>query len=798
MRAAPRATYRVQLRRDFDFAAACGIVPYLADLGFSHLYCSPYMQAAPGSAHGYDVVDPTRINTELGGDAGLERLDAALAAHGMGQLLDIVPNHMCVGDPGDEWWWDVLRRGRDSAYARFFDIDWNAPGADRRIILPVLGDELDDVLARGELRLESSSGSAELVYFDHRFPLRDGDAGDGDLHDVVARQHYRLEYWRSGLRRISYRRFFDVSTLAGVRVEDPIVCAATHERTLRLVHEGTVDGLRVDHIDGLREPSRYAAKLRDAASDAWLIVEKILAPEESLPSEWPVDGTTGYDFTALVIGLMVDPQGMERMLHIYRGFTGDEQNFATHSHDARVIVLDELLSSEVDRLDRCAERAGIEGARTVLTEFMAAMPVYRVYPDAAQGLSGEDESVLRRAAAAARPRLHGSEHVLDSIVALLSDGSADGAGAELRLRFQQVSSAAMAKGVEDTAFYRFVPLVALNEVGCDPTLTTSLDAYHAACEARAERSPRSLLATATHDTKRGEDARIRVAMLSEMPDVWEQMVERLHTLAARHRRGAAPSPTAEYLLYQTLVAAHPIDSDRLCAYMLKAVREAKQETSWLEPDIAYEKQLESFVRAVLADADMANTVAELVDSMTPAWQHASLSQTLLKLTSPGVADVYQGCELWDLRLVDPDNRTPVDYGLRSKLLRELDALDVEGILGRMDEGLPKLHLIREALRLRTRRHGSFAPGAQYVPLQTRGAESAHVVAYARAAEDAEPDIVVVAVRLARSLGHWTDTSLELPAGSWRDVLTGGELPSGEQRLASLLRGFPVALLERVA
>jgi (1->4)-alpha-D-glucan 1-alpha-D-glucosylmutase len=801
VRTAPRATYRVQLRREFDFDAARAIVPYLSDLGITHLYCSPYMQAAAGSAHGYDVVDPSRVSEELGGDAGLVRLDAELRLHGMGQLLDIVPNHMCVTDARNRFWWDVLRRGRDSEFAHFFDIDWDAPALEGRVLLPVLGDELEAVLQHGDLRVVRGDGGLELRYDEHRFPLADQSlAVEGETTaDLLDAQHYRLAFWRTGLRHINYRRFFDVSSLAGVRVEDPSVFAATHKRALELVRDGVVDGLRVDHIDGLREPDEYLRRLRDATGEAWVVVEKILAMGEDMRKSWPVEGTTGYDFGARVVTLLTDPDGLSELDACYREITGDQSDFAAHSRRGRLDVVETLFVADLARLERTAAAAGIDAAAHELTELVVGMPVYRVYPNGWEQLSEPDRASLDTAVAAARECDQCDASKLEALAAVLrSDGEDSAAKRDLRLRFQQLSSATMAKGVEDTAFYRHVRLVALNEVGCDPTRVTSINEFHEACAAVQSHHPRTMLATATHDTKRGEDARIRVAMLSEMPREWREAVLRIRALVRRHG-WSMPSPVAEYLLYQTLVAASPITADRAAAYMLKAVRDAKQETSWLDPDAAYEAKLDAFVRRVVEDGAIQDEVRALVDAMTPAWQVASLSQALLKLTAPGVPDIYQGCELWDLHLVDPDNRTPVDFNLRRRLLRELDDLSTAEILQRADEALPKLHLIRAALHMRTRRAAAFAAESTYAPLLARGERAAHAVAYARGTATEPAAVVVLAVRLACRLhGDWGDTTLEVPDTVWRNVLSGAIVNGGIHTIADLVSAFPVMLLERAA
>ena len=800
MRAQARATYRVQMREEFDFAAAAEIVPYLRQLGVSHLYCSPYMQAAPHSTHGYDVVDPTRLSRELGGERGLRVLDTALRDAEMGQLLDIVPNHMCVADRGNRWWWDVLRMGSQSPYAAMFDIDWDAPALLGRVLLPVLRDPLTDVLARGELLVVDGSEGFELEYGGTRFPLAVGTAmntGAATL-ELLEAQHYVLEHWQTAGALINYRRFFDLSSLAGLQVENPAVFSAVLSRALELVDHDVVDGLRIDHVDGLREPADFLARLRAEAPGAWIVAEKILAMDERLPGSWPVEGTTGYEFGALLTTLLVSPPGIRALDESYRDFTGDEHEFAAHSGRARLDVLHGLLSAELGRLTRAAAAAGIGDARAELAELLCAIPVYRLYPRAGESLGPDDQLALDVAADGARSTGRCDPARLSALVDVLRDGDAQSAAhADFRLRFQQVAGAVMAKGVEDTAFYRYLRLVALNEVGADPRRTTSVDAFHDFCVRTAAGHPLTLLTTTTHDTKRAEDARLRVALLAEMPERWRTAVARLHARAKSHLGAQPRALAAEYLLYQTLVAAYPIDADRLWTYMLKASREAKQQTSWLEPDTQYEADLERFVRGMVADPEVEREISALVGAMTPGWQTLSLSQTLLKLTAPGVPDIYQGSELWDLRLVDPDNRRPVDYELRRTLLRVATESTGDRFMSRLDEGLPKLRLIATALAVRSRHADAFAAGSGYQPLPAQGSRADHVICYSRTRAGGESATVTVAFRWPLLLGsEWLDTTVLLPAGPWRNALTGEEVAAGEQRLGNLLSEAPIALLER--
>jgi (1->4)-alpha-D-glucan 1-alpha-D-glucosylmutase len=802
MRVDPRATYRVQLREEFDFDAAGAIVPYLEELGVSHLYCSPYMQAAAHSPHGYDVVDPTRVSVALGGDAGLGRLDRALDKAHIGQLLDVVPNHVSIAERANTWWWDVLRRGPASPYAHFFDIDWDAPGLQGRVLLPVLGAPLDQVLAAGGIEVVAGAdGTFELHNEGSAFPVAPETtvvAGPASRETLDA-QHYILDHFTTGAERVNYRRFFDVSSLAGVRIEDESAFDWNLHRALELLDEGMLDGLRIDHIDGLRDPSGFASHLRARAPAAWLVAEKILATGERIPEEWPIDGTTGYEFGALLTSLLIHPRGLEQLTGCYRQFTADSRDFQAHSRRGRTEVLESLLSAELGRLTRVAEAAGIAHARTELVELISGMPRYRIYPRAEGGLSPDDEGAVAVAEARARQLGRCDDTRLNAVLAVLRSGDRGSAsGRELRERFQQVAGAVMAKGVEDTAFYRYTRLVALNEVGSDPDRTSTLDDFHATCVETARRRPLTLLATTTHDTKRAEDARLRVGLLSEMPERWVEAVERLDLLAARHRGAHPPSRAAEYLLYQTLVAAHPIDADRAWAYMLKAAREAKADTNWIEPNQQYEADLQWFVRGMLADPDVAAEIDAVLMAMTPAWQVLSLSQTLIKLTAPGIPDIYQGSELWDLRLVDPDNRTPVDYAVRRTLLAEVMRPERGDFMSELESGAPKMRLIAAALAVRARHVDAFGSASGYQRVAAIGSRREHVIGFSRTIAGGEPVTVTIAFRWPLLLRRgWEDTLVHLPAGRWRDALTGHQVTGGKQRVETLLEAAPVALLERL-
>ena len=885
-----RCTYRVQLRAEFDFAAAAGQASYLAGLGVSHVYCSPYLQAAAGSTHGYDVADPTRISEDLGGEKGHRHFTETLRAEGLGQLLDIVPNHMSVVDPRNAWWWDLLADGRQSPYASFFDIDWETdePGLRHRVLLPVLGDQVGRVLENGEIRLVRENGVLLVAYFDNRYPLstetvaqlladcgaeafthlpaaaaalptgldpatrrsrraarlqlgalvaaalRDAGAATAvDTHlalvnrdiaaldSVLSEQHHRLARWRTAVEEVNYRRFFDINTLVALRMEDPEVFAESTALITQLVHDGVVDGLRIDHIDGLRRPVQYAARLREATSaGTWLLAEKILERHERLPA-WALDGTSGYDFLAAVNGLFVDPAGHERLVALHEEVTGQGSDFAAFALDGKREILRTTLVSDVERMTGLltnvlepypAHRDHTHSElREAIIELVAAIPVYRTYVDPREGrASPADAATIVAAAAAAHASAPDvDERLLEFITDLFVSGEAHDiatqvdedtplAQRDLVLRLQQLSAATTAKGVEDTACYRHFVLVSLNEVGDSPAhFGMSVAEFHERNATIQRDRPHTLLTTSTHDTKRGEDVRCRIDLLSEVPDEWAAAVRRWRAMNGEHRRDGMPDAAIEYLLYQTLVGAWPITVERAAAYVEKAAHEAKRHTSWLSPVEEYDSALQAFVTTVLGDprfvADLEGFVATLL-----SWGRVnSLCTTALKLTSPGVPDIYQGTELWDLSLVDPDNRRPVDYTLRRSLLT--------GGVGRWpadawrddpDSGAAKLWLIAAVLALRERCPEAFDERGTYWPIRAEGRFPDDVVAFHRGTPAA---VVTVAQRRSlRRRGQWGDTMVPLPDGRWGNLADGATGLEGTVALDTLLRDFPVAVLERTA
>jgi (1->4)-alpha-D-glucan 1-alpha-D-glucosylmutase len=821
---APRATYRLQFHKGFKLRQAIELVQYLHKLGISHVYASPLLKARPGSMHGYDVCDFSRINPEIGTEKDLEEFVAALRRHDMGLVLDFVPNHMGIG-PDNPWWWDVLKNGPNSRFADYFDIAWSPPdpALKEKLLVPVLGDEYEKVLARGELKLELENGEIVLGYFEHHFPLApeslqpiaktpaDVVAGLNShlnaLGALIQRQHYRLAFWRRGDAQLNYRRFFNISSLAGIRVEDPRVFRDAHARVFDWRRRGLWDGIRIDHPDGLRNPQQYLQRLHDAVPHAWIVVEKILEPGEELPRDWPVAGTTGYDFLNQVGGLFVDPAGEKPLTDFCGEFTGEPTDCNAIIRAKKRRALHKLLTAEVNQLvsllEQIAARRGQkytrDALREALVELIACFPVYRTYAQAGGADSGTtlkigpaDVRFIDKAIAVARrerPNLDVAMfEFIGDLLRLRIRGDAEG---EFVMRFQQLSGPAMAKGVEDTTFYCFNRFVALNEVGGDPgRFGFGVEQFHKACAATGQHWPRTMLSTSTHDTKRSEDMRARLSLLSEIPDEWAGAVRRWSAMNEKHRRNGLPDRNAEYLFYQTLAGAWPLPADRALPYMEKASREAKQHTSWNEPNAAYDEALKRFILATLNEAEFTGDLERFVEPLIQPGRVNSLAQTLIKLTAPGVPDIYQGNELWDLSLVDPDNRRPVDFSVRERLLAGAKSLSAARVWQSPDEGLPKLWLIQKTLQFRSRQPEYFSADSRYEPFVAQGEKSAHVVAFVRGGK-----VLTVAPRLVMRLtNHWGETTLRLPEGDWRNELTGETVTGGKCAVDELLQSFPVALL----
>ncbi len=887
MERTPLSTYRLQLHAGFTFDQASAIADYLRQLGISHVYSSPYLQAGKGSMHGYDVVDHHSVNGELGGELAHSRFSQRLGDLGLGQVLDIVPNHMSV-DRMNRMWWDVLENGPSSRFATFFDIDWNSAEEKLRekVLMPVLGDQYGRVLSAGGIQVVREGMNFLVKYGEQAFPLaprslstilsRAAEQAPSDtlhflassfarlpspdstersvqlgrhrdkmvllglltrlcseedavcrsideaveelnsntdaLDDILNAQNFRLAYWRTSDQELGYRRFFDVNSLIGLRMEREYVFEETHELILYWLDKGVLDGIRIDHPDGLRDPRRYLQRLRAKAPHAWIVAEKILEPGEWLREGWPVQGTSGYDYLNQCNGLLVSSQGMQRLGDIYARFTGNRESFHEISFQNKTKIAKETLASDVNRLatifvaicesnrdSRDYTRAEI---RRAIRNVAACFCVYRTYVTTdgnVQGITDEDRRRVAEAVEEAKRRKPdvdaGLFDFVRDVLTLTVTGERE---SEFVARFQQFTSPIMAKGVEDTAFYCYNRLVSLCEVGGDPGLNgVSVQAFHDYNTHMQATLPTTMLTLSTHDTKRADDVRARLAVLSELPEEWGEVLERWAILNRGARTGHYPDRDTEYFLYQTVIGAWPISLDRLKEYMQKAMREAKRETSWLANNQAYEDALNRFMELILQREAFCAEVQAFVERLDRGGRINSLSQTLLKCTSPGVPDLYQGGELWDHSLVDPDNRRPVDYDLRRGLLAELQgrapADAARYATGHMDDGSPKLWVLTQALRLRLERPTSFDGSSSYLPMAAEGQRADHVLAYLRGS-----DVIAIAPRLPHTLdGDWIDTVLRLPEGRWTDRMSGTVHEGGTAvALSALLSSFTVALLVR--
>jgi len=865
------ATYRVQMNAGFTFAMARDRVEYFSRLGVSHLYLSPILAARRGSMHGYDVVDPTKLNPELGTEADLRALAQSLRAHDMGILLDIVPNHMGIG-PENPYWDDVLTHGERSRYARWFDIDWShSNGKPAKVVLPVLGEELDRVIERGGITIHvGDTHTPRLVYESLSFPIDPASLPPelqlaqfdppetGELADDYSRpegrerlralldaQHYRLVFWRRGTREINYRRFFDVNDLAAIRVEDPAVFEESHAFILGLVRDRVIDALRVDHIDGLLNPTAYLTRLRTSVGDdVPIVVEKILALGEEIPASWPVQGTTGYEFMNDVDDLFVDPSGFADIERYYRGLRRlGATTFKDIARAGKEAALAGALKADVERITTLLARVARDAKKpwtraelaTALVEFMSALPVYRTELAPRAPMEPSDREIIEQTSQEAPPP--DSSGTINAFIADVLMAAAGASESDPRLQFalrmQQVSGPATAKGVEDTALYVYVPLASRNEVGGAPDrpLSDAVGRFHAANARRAERSPLGLITTNTHDAKRSGDVRSRLAALSEISHDWKRAVHRWRRLTGRHRQTVkgrlAPDTNTEYLLYQTLVAVFPPPrfgrrSDdlpdrawrdsargRLVEYMRKAAREAKVRTSWIEPDADFENAVASFITAVLEpseDAPLLPDIARLVSRIAPTGANNTLARLVLHLTSPGTPDIYQGDEFWNFALVDPDNRRPVDYDARRRALDDLSSverkLSGDAPIDLFDNRL-KMLVTHRLLELRRTRADVFARGG-YCPLMARGSRGEHVVAFMRAF--GERQVITIAARLTSGLAvgdsteWWGDTAIDIPvelgATTWTSVMTGEKTAATHAtiRVAEVLSKLPGAVL----
>lgn len=764
----PASTYRLQIRSSFTLFDAAEKVPYLKDLGVDWVYLSPILTAEQGSDHGYDVTDPSAVDPERGGPEGLLALSKAAREHGMGVLVDIVPNHVGVATPvQNPWWWSLLKEGQGSLYADAFDVEWDLAGG--KIRLPMLGsdEDLD--------KLEIKDG--ELRYYDHRFPLASGSYSEGDSpQEVHSRQHYELMDWRRADAELNYRRFFAVTTLAGIRVETPRVFEEAHAEVGRWFKEGLVDGLRVDHPDGLADPAGYLRWLKDLSGGAYVLVEKILEPGETLPQDFATEGTTGYDALADVDRVFVDPAGQQELDELDAKLRGSDTpaDYAEMIRGTKRMIADGILRSEVLRLARLVPESyglSVEQAADAIAEIIAAFPVYRTYlPTGAEILKEACES-----AAAHRPDL---EVAVGTLLPLLLDPANP-----IAVRFQQTSGMVMAKGVEDTAFYRYTRLGTLTEVGAEPTeFSVSTAEFHQRMARRQQELPLSMTAMSTHDTKRSEDARARISVIAELPEEW---ADTLATL-----RGLAPIPDGPYenLLWQAVVGAWPASRERLQGYAEKAAREAGNSTTWTSPDEDFESSVKAAVDAAFDDGRVTKAVEDFVARIDSYAASNSVSAKLVQLTMPGVPDVYQGSEFWERSLTDPDNRRPVDFEVRRQELAKLDA----GTLPAAGTETSKLLVTSRALRLRRDRPELFQG---YSPVTAKGPAADHVLAFHRGGDGAL-GALTLATRLPAGLaadGGWRDTAVELSVAV-RDELTGNSYGPGSVPVADVLRTYPVALL----
>lgn len=862
----PRSLARLQLHAGFTFDDAAQVVPYYARLGVSHLYASPILRARLGSTHGYDVVDCNEVSSEIGGEEGLRRLVGALREHGMGLVVDIVPNHMGTG-PENAWWMDVLRHGRDSRYAGHFDIDWQSPDPllRGRLLLPVLGAGYEQTLRESHLHLVRRHGEWMLRLYDDYLPLspasvRDltddapaqhdpgNDEGRARLHALIEKQHYRLAFWKLASDMVNYRRFFDINDLVGLRIERTAVFEDTHRTIFRLYAEGLIDGVRCDHVDGLADPRRYCRQLRhrferlrsqrpkDAPHDAaYIVVEKILAEEESLRSDWRVDGTTGYEFMDQVSAVLHDEEGEAPLSGLWRSLTGDGADFATQAVRARRQILVDSFESELERTARAlfaSARASVvtrdvslAAIRRVLVELLVHFPVYRTYAGGA-GRDAVDEAVFARAVEGAQRTVRGEDADLLYLVATWLGGEAPRSlppGPVRRAReraiavFQQATSPVAAKAVEDTAGYRYGRLLSRNEVGVDAAhLALAVEAFHRFAVERVETFPHTLLTTATHDHKRGEDLRARLAVLSEVAARWVPTVERWRMRHEAFRRRAegrmAPSAADELMLYQMLVGAWPFDLEvsdedgleafatRIAAWQRKALREAKRWTRWTSPNEPYEDACEDFLRAMLSGEAAAELRAFASYIAVPGVANA-LAQVVLRLTMPGVPDLYQGTDYWDFSLVDPDNRRPVDFEARSRSMAR-NGSPLNALAGWHD-GVVKQAVIHRLLCLRKTHPALFAQGG-YRPVEAQGPGAGHALAFLRE-HRGRMLFVAVGRHLASWLAGadtpevpvecWEGTTLALPERAWRGVLVEGQLEGGVVPAAAVFGGLPVAVWE---
>jgi (1->4)-alpha-D-glucan 1-alpha-D-glucosylmutase len=858
---APRswiATYRLQLHAGFTLADAEKVLPYLARLGISHVYLSPCLQATRGSPHGYDVTDPKQVSEDLGGEAAWAHFVERAHAHSLGILLDIVPNHMAA-TAQNPWWDDVLTHGPYSDFCRYFDIRMPLPSP-FCVHICSLARPYGEALDAGELKIEFTHGHFRLRHYENTWPLspaswgafvedpgpsftvlerlsqldspretdrqsyreaareavaivakiarRNGfapivEAINGDverLDAIIQRQFYTVHGWKLSGELVNYRRFFDISTLVGLSTEREEVFDAAHDRFRKMINEGQIDGLRVDHPDGLRDPLEYFRRLRMLLPRGRIYVEKILDTEERLPPAWPIDGTVGYDFLAKVNRLWMSDQHTDSLTSTYADFTGHSVNLGALIREKKDYIVRYAFAHDHQRLSDAAIAIARQSRHTrdlsprqirdALAQITAALGVYRTYRTADE-INEADRGVLAEAVRSARfARSDIEAAIFEFILDLVSREPLNEGEFSFVSEWQQLTPAVMAKGVEDTTFYCFDRLLSCNEVGAQASLIgIPSDKFHEYCHYLSEHWPRNMLATSTHDNKRSEDVRTRISLLSEIPDRWAAALHQWSTMNEGAWNNRTPDRHAEYLLYQTLVGAWPIDAARCRQYMLKACREAKMRTSWQEPNVGYEANIQGFVERALENPEFIQALVEFVEPLVRPGRINSLAQTLIKLVAPGIPDFYQGTELWDLSLVDPDNRRPVDYEQRTELLERCRSIGAAEALGEWDSGLPKLWLIDRVLGLRAAHPEEFAEDSRYQPLAAQGAHLGNLFVFRRG-----ENLIAVVPRLPLSIANqWEDTRLPLPGGIWRNIFTLEDL-SVSATAGELFSRFPVALL----
>jgi (1->4)-alpha-D-glucan 1-alpha-D-glucosylmutase len=867
------ASYRLQLHAGFPLRQAQRTLPYLADLGISHVYLSPCLQAVPGSPHGYDVTDPTRISDDLGGEPAWVSFADRARSLGLRILLDIVPNHMSASEH-NPWWDHVLAHGPFSEFEEYFDFR-NRPHQPFRVHLCSLARPYGAAIEAGELTIEIVRGRPRARHYENTWPLGpaswgallsahvptsrswsadekrsfselerlqvieepdaedriayarhaaqaeesladaqhrghlqdavDGTQGDKELlNAVLQRQFYQLHGWKLAGELGNYRRFFDIGTLSGIRTELPTVFDATHARIETMISRNEIDGVRVDHPDGLREPLEYLKRLRALLPQGRIYVEKILENDERLKEDWPIDGTVGYEFLAKVNRLWMDDQRADVLTATYADFTGHSANFAALVRETKRAIVESTFSADHEQLAEAALKIARANWQTrdlsprhlreALARLIIALPVYRTYRTL-DTLQEDDKRVLTEAIQSVRigsPEIDAA--TLEFLTTLFTQSRLNEAEADFVAKWQQLTPAVMAKGVEDTTFYSFDRLVSCNEVGSQASLIgISADKFHEFCHFLGDRWPNNLLATSTHDNKRSEDVRTRISILSEIPERWAEALHQWSKLNAVAWQNRVPDRHAEYLLYQTLIGAWPIDRDRCWQYMLKACREAKINTSWHEPNHGYEEKIRGFTDGVFQIPEFIASLERFVEPLILPGRINSLAQTLIKMVAPGVPDFYQGTELWDLSLVDPDNRRPVDFELRAALVRRAQSLSAADVLAEWDSGLPKLWLTARLLAVRRERAEDFSAQSRYQPLVAQGTHLGRILAFRRG-----ENLIAVVPRFTMTLGgEWNDTLLPLPGGAWRNCFTDAVVQR-EVTPDTLFNSFPVALLIREA